>query len=481
VVEGIEKQKRMPERVAKGPADWDSFADGRDEMNLIECPLSAVADRYLDGRKTVVFCDEVFDTDRGSMVKRELAISGSDRYGLPTARDEDVLLACVQLAAIQNFQSRDVHFSRYELMKLLRWPDEGKSYTRLATSLRRWKGVTLYSDRAFYDHARKSWVTRDFGVFDFLSLYERESTQGVSAPAASRFVWNEVFFNSFQSGYLKKLDWILYCQLHDPVAKRLYRLLDKRFYRTNEVTFDLRELAIRKVRLSDTYDTAQIKRALNNGIRELEAVWELNPLPVEQRYRRVKRGEWKVVFTRKQAQPKSSRMEKPRGQEAELVKRGVAASTASNLVRNHSVDQIGTAVELFDWYAKANHARGPGFLVDAIRHPDKYRHPPGFVASHTRRQRQAAAESRKRAERELQEQRQAKAQRDDESRWQAFTVVWDRLPKSEQRAFEQTALASASPTKRDGYLRLACLGGSVFEHYRRIVLLDHFDRTHAPS
>src|SRR4051812_7760298 len=37
---------------------------GRDEMNLVECPLSAVADRFLDGRKTVVFRDRVWDPDR---------------------------------------------------------------------------------------------------------------------------------------------------------------------------------------------------------------------------------------------------------------------------------------------------------------------------------------------------------------------------------------------------------------------------------
>ena len=77
-------------------------------------------------------------------MKRELAISGSDRYGLPTSKDEDVLLACVQLSALQDFQEREVNFSRYELLKLLRWPDEGKSYKRLGVSLRRrWKGVTV--------------------------------------------------------------------------------------------------------------------------------------------------------------------------------------------------------------------------------------------------------------------------------------------------------------------------------------------------
>ena len=153
------------------------YKEGRDEMNLVELPLSSIADRFLDGRKTVVFVDEFWDRELGQRAMRELAISGSDRYGLPTASDEDVLLACVQLSSMQNFKDREVHFSRYELLKLLRWPDEGKYYRRLAVSLRRWKGVTIYSNRAFYDHARKSWVNRDFGIFDNLYIYEREASE----------------------------------------------------------------------------------------------------------------------------------------------------------------------------------------------------------------------------------------------------------------------------------------------------------------
>jgi hypothetical protein len=165
--------------------DVGSFSDGRDEMNLVEFPLSSVSNRYLDGRKTVVLDDQVWDRDRREHVARQLAISGSDRYGLPTAKDEDVLLAAIQLSRLGEFQRREVRFSRYELLKLLRWPDESKYYRRLSTSLRRWKGLTIYSNRAFYDHTRKSWVNRDFGIFDNLFIYEREQQEGASAPASS--------------------------------------------------------------------------------------------------------------------------------------------------------------------------------------------------------------------------------------------------------------------------------------------------------
>lgn len=81
-------------RAALCSNNWD---DGRDEMNLIEFPLSSVADRFPGGRKTVVFSDQVWDRDVRQHVACELAISGSDRYGLPTAKDEDVLLGCLQL------------------------------------------------------------------------------------------------------------------------------------------------------------------------------------------------------------------------------------------------------------------------------------------------------------------------------------------------------------------------------------------------
>ena len=242
------------------------------------------------------------------------------------------------------------------------------------------------------------------------------------------------------------------------------------------MTFDLRELAVRKVRLSDTYDTAQIKRALINGIRELEAVWELNPLPTEQRFRRLRRGEWQVVFSRKKSRAKVSISVKLTGAAEELVTRGVGASTALKLVQASSPEGIETAVELFDWYANASHPRGPGFLVDAIRNPDKYQFPSGFESSIQKGKRIRASESRNRAVRELQDREQAKASREVELRWRAFMAAWEPLPESEQHAFEQSALASASATKRDGYHRLRPLGGPVFEHYRRIVLLDHFDR-----
>ena len=59
----------------------------RDEMNFAEFPL-ALLDRPADGQKTLEFSDTIFDHGQNKPVVRKLTISASDRYVLPTPRDE---------------------------------------------------------------------------------------------------------------------------------------------------------------------------------------------------------------------------------------------------------------------------------------------------------------------------------------------------------------------------------------------------------
>ena len=461
------------------PVDLAAFREGRDEMNLAELPLAAVSDRFLDGAKTVVFVEDAWDKEKQATVKRKLSISGSDLYGLPTAKDDDVLLACVQLSALGDFHSRQVDFSRYELLKLLRWPDETKYYRRLSTSLRRWKGLTVFSDRAFYDHGRKSWVSRDFGVFDNLYIFEREESEGKYAPAKSRFLWNEVLYQSFQSGYLKKLDWDLYLSLKDPVAKRLYRFLDKRFYRQDEVVVDLHELAFNKVRLSRNYNTAQVKRALMKGISELEAMWELRRLDGEKRFRKVGRGRWEAVFVKRRPRKSEAVKEARQAQdvEMELARRGVGPATGADLVAKHRRERIESMIELHDWYNARGQERGPGFVVAGIKSKEGFVSPKGFRTKRQQRDERRAANSRKRAEREIERRREAKVRAEAMSNEEGFSSFWSGLGPSRQASFEEDAVANAEPTKRDGYFRSRKSGGAVFEEYRRVVLRDHFYHT----
>lgn len=466
---------------------------GVDELNLAEFPLAAISDRFWSGQKTVVFEDTVFCHEQRQHVPRKLTISGSDRYGLPTAKDDDILLACIQISKLGDFASPEVRFSRYEILKLLRWADDTWNYQRVADSLRRWKGLTVYSDRAFYDHEQKSWVNRDFGIFDTLTIYRKEVQQGRNAPGSSRFVWNEVMYRSFQAGYLKRLDWGLYTRLESPVAKRLYRFLDKRFYHGNRVEIDLQELAVQKVRLSSRYTISQWKRELLKGISELEECWDLRRTDDSKRFVKEGKGCWNVIFERKPHRPKAISVSEipvassavlpasdPDSLVAALIKREIGPGAADDLVSSFPETSIRTMIELFDWYNERGQERGAGFLVGAIKNPAKISFPNGFESSESRQAKKLAEKSRIVAERELRTKRERDAAARENSRQEAFLAFWNGLPSVEQENYERQALELADPTKRTGYLRAMGKGTNpVFEQYRMIILRDHFERTQA--
>jgi hypothetical protein len=468
-----------------------------DELNLAEFPLSAISDRFLDGTKTVVLEDTVFDRDQNRYLPRRLTISGSDRFGLPTSKDDDVLLACIQLSRLNDFSTREVSFSRYEILRLLGWADETRNYERVATSLRRWKGLSIFSDRAFYDHAQKSWVNRDFGVFDTLVIYQREVLQGKAAPGCSRFLWNDVFFRSFQSGYLKQLDWNLYCRLNSSVAKRLYRFLDKRFYHSGQVEIDLQELALRKVRLTGNYNTAQIKRTLLKGIEELERVWGLKPRLPEQRFRKDGMGKWVVVFERRSKQRRVAVPQvealtaisslsptalvscvNPQDLERELIKRGIGPASAEELSLAHPSSQIQEMIELYDWYNSKGQSRGPGFLVQSIRNPNAITFPPGFVSSSAKQLAAQRQKETKATDERLRTKRERQAAERDKSRQRAFTAFWNSMSPVQQDTFETEALEQAEHLTRGLYLQHSAKRGKAFELYRKVILQSHFLKTH---
>jgi len=469
-----------------------------DEMNLAEFPLAAISDRFLDGTKTIVLEDTVFDREQNRHLPRRLTLSGSDRYGLPTSKDDDVLLACIQLSRLNDFSSREVSFSRYEILRLLGWADETRNYDRVATSLRRWKGLSIFSDRAFYDHEQKSWVNRDFGVFDNLVIYRREVIQGKAAPGCSRFVWNEVLFRSFQSGYLKQLDWNLYCRLTSPVAKRLYRFLDKRFYHSNRVEIDLVELGLRNVRLSSNYNTAQLKRTLQKGIEELD-LWDLKQRSPEERFRKDGLGKWIAIFERKSKRgrttvesiissvatiapstPVLNSQSNPQELERQLIKRGIGPASAEELSLSQPATRIREMLELYDWYNSRGQPRGPGFLVQSLKKPDMIAFPPGFESSIQRLNRQQAKEAQKQAQQRASTKRERQAIQKQNSRQRAFTAFWEAMSPSDQDAFETEALEAADVMKKRLYLQASGKCGKVFEVYRQMVLMDQFEKTVAP-
>src|SRR5580765_6041258 len=252
----------------------------RDELNFAEFPLASVSTSLPKGQKTLEFTDEIFDKARNERVTRKLTITASDKYGLPTAMDDEVILGLIQLTGKAEFSERKVFFTRYELLKLLGWTDDTKNYNRIEQSLNRWLGVTLYYDKSWWSLEEQSWVK-----------------QGEQAGKSS-FVWNDVVFNSFKAGYLKQIDFEFYKGLESAISKRMYRFLDKRFYHKQRLEFELRTFACEHIGLAKKYHTGELKRILSTAVRDLESGGFLKPLSSEERFVRQARGEWTAVFVR---------------------------------------------------------------------------------------------------------------------------------------------------------------------------------------
>jgi len=439
---------------------------GRDEMNLCEFPIASLADRVPEGCKTMVFEDR----------HGRLTVSGSDAYGLPAAPDSDVIVGLIQLTKLRNdFTNPTVTFTRYELLRLLGWPDQTRYYRWLTESLRRWVGVTLYYDGCWWDNKRKRRVSASFHILDEVVLPD-ENDPGIE----SSFTWGKKFFKSCRDGNLKRLDLDTYFALKSAVSKQLFRFLEKRFYLRRDWTLDLQELAHERVGMSRTYAAWKIKQKIQPALDELEEIGLLEPMSAADRYSKTGRGAWNIRLVRKLPAPAEMKPPEPEptGLERELVDRGVTGSVAADLVRDFPADRIRRQVEVVDWLRETKPQRVKdlgAYLADAIR--KDFAPPAGFRSQAER----AEAEATARAQQKQQEQaRQAKARaREVEARIQAYRAG---LTPDERERLDAAALASADPADRAAYeaatappVRRLLQAGLRDAHLRRLLGLPAAD------
>ncbi len=359
--------------------------EGKDEMNLAEFPLCSLAHRLNPEVKTLHFEDRIWDKARSKSITRQLTITGSDLFGLPTEKDDEVLLGLIQITRQHGFTDRKVPFTRHELIRTLGWRDDSKSYARVEASLNRWTGVTLYYNKAWWNKERGCWMDEKFHILDNVWLCHRgepvpdTGLPGAGAPV-SAFVWNEVVFRSFTHGNLKSIDFEFFKSLKSAVAKRLYRFLDKRFWHKNELEFDLRELCCEHVGLSRNYDTANLKRKLLVGVRELEERGFCSTCEVNQRFKKIRAGEWRIFFERAQDETNLWNEEAARNAKHQLRCRGIGPEMAKRLSDQFGPEAISKQVKSFDCLIENKGGEkirsGSGFLVRAIERDYQLVQPP---------------------------------------------------------------------------------------------------------
>jgi hypothetical protein len=364
-------------------------------MNLAVFPIAALSVRVPRDVKALKFQDTIHG-EGGKIVKRTWTVQGGNDCGLPTPGDEDVYVALMELTRQQAFVDRRVTFSRYELAKRLGWSPCGKSYKRLEQALLRLANVHIHATNAFWDNAKRSYVTVGFSLIQEYQLYDEKPKKGERLRGegpSSFFMWSERLYESFKSGYIKFLDTELYFKLSSATARRLFRYLDKKFGRDHYFAIDIFKLAHEHLGISRNFKyvsqlVQQMRPALEDLVRcRYLKSWQLrdhvisfvrvrNPdleqevgtesidgLPLEEASLTISTG--------------NDEADKLAALEAELlealVTRGITRRRAAALVRACSPNRLGhisDTITYFDWLLKHGKRRPDnpaGFLITLIQ------------------------------------------------------------------------------------------------------------------
>ena len=462
---------------------------GKDEMNLAEFPMTSLSDKQTPGETILKFEDQIYDDRKKKMVPRKRIIEGSKEYGLPTATDDSVILALIQLTKQKNgFTDREVVFSRHELIQLLQWPNKGQSYDRIAQSLHRLASVTYHFENSWWDNRRKAWTTKIFGIIDNVDLNDSREHDAQGGLFSSRIMWNQTVLDSFQAGYLRSLDFQLAMSFKHIITMRIYRFMGKRFHLKPEWTFDLKNFSCEHIGLGRNYEGGkQIARKLQPALSELEGAGFLERMPDSERFTKSGRN-WSIRLVQKPgclAEPVSDLIsDQPASPLAsELEKRGIHAAAAAELVQAHPAPLVLAKIEIFDWLTVRHDkklAKNPaGYLLKSIT--DRYVVPPGFVSKAMTEEK--AAQARQADEAKAADRRKRQKQ-DAEAKAERLRINEhrNRLTPEALADLETIAIAQAAPAirqtlddTREPTLRRMLLGSIVDEHIRQLLLYPLLD------
>lgn len=377
-------------------------------MNLCEFPFASLR-RTGDRRRSIVY--EGWATDsNGERIKQKWTVRGDSELGLPNEFDERVYVAFMYLAGQQDF-ARRVEFSVYQILKTMGLRDDSASYRTVELSLDRLKGVTLKAEGAFWDNRKRELVRTivSFNLIDKYWLRYREKDERVREEerAPAYIIWGEDIWQSFHSNNIKALDTGFFYSLQSPLARRLYRLLDKFLRERKEYEFDLFDLGAKlgMVRYRKPADTLGKMRP---GIDELIARGFLGRFEVFKQGSYTRIRFYKPSVTSPSAMRASSTEEQTSvGHSLEaapqtgsqgptdplaalLTQRGVSQRVAQHLVTKYPAERISQQVGYLDFLVASGQApKSPaGYLRRSIE--QDFAAPPGYQERDERQQKERA-------------------------------------------------------------------------------------------
>lgn len=421
---------------------------GRDELNLIELAFTTLG--RARSRKTLKTEWKGKD-HKGRTRKFYKTVTGSDEFGLPEYASEELLIALFHKASRDDFEARSVTAVPYELLQLMGWGTDGRAYERLKRALDQLAGVYITTN-ALWNPESGTFSKAGFHILDNYEFVEDADSGRTRLTVA----WNERLFTIFQQSRFKRLDTSFFYDLPSPVAKRLYRWLDKHLRQTGHAEIDVLHLAHVKLEISHSKKyISQVMQVLEPALDELTergyCSWAIADSQTDS-------GK-KLVFDRiRRAAPAlttehdglSALSPTQRDLLEALAGRGLSVSAARTLVTDHEPDAVRRQVRHFDWLlASGEPPKSAGWFVAAIE--KDFGLPPALLAedkSAAARAGSAAAQSaRQRKADSAREAEQARAR-------QARDAVRERLAglsDTERAELEARAVADLDSVNRARY------------------------------
>lgn len=322
-------------------------------------------------------------TRDGNVMQQSWVVRAVHGRGLPGRYDQDVYVALMQLIDTKGLPDDGwVSFSVYELVELMGKRHSGREYGQVRESLQRLATTSIESKNAFYHKGRKAYISDTFSLLTEVKLAEYEGIAG-ERKDRNRVHLSQYFVDSYKANYLKHIDARFYWSLRSPIAKRLYRLVDKK--RVGRRSWEVELFSLKsRIPLSDYQYASKVKEKLAPAHEELVAKGFLKSVA----YRKNDGGQEYVAYEitedfheRRVAVASRSLSPEEHFCVQRLQAEGMASETAEDLVATHGTARVMHYVEALP---NQRNIRNPaGWLRKAIERNYELDMPPAlFNPSH---------------------------------------------------------------------------------------------------
>jgi len=340
-------------------------------------------------------------------------ILGSRKYGVPGFFDHKVFYALCDILTEYGFPAvNPLPFTIYDICRRLGLTINGKNFDNIRTSIKRMQASSGNATGTWYAKGEKKWIDIVFSIISEVIFKGKQKADGTIAEENLIYFGNW-FLESWNSYYIKPIDFEFIKRLKSPIALRIYEYLGLRFYGALQRDEEYIRISYKQfckfLQIRPQKYSSLAIRNLTQAHQELkdnhfidEVIWDnwiLTYYPGKKA-----RREWeksKVLYSNpvissfdniEQTQKLDNIVfngiqsgniivkEEPTGLIGELIKRGISETVAKRLMEEYQTSQIEKQINYFDYLMNNNSSniqKNPaGFLRKSIE--ENYTLPSGY-------------------------------------------------------------------------------------------------------